>query len=301
MTVITKEVLQGLDENINVTWKKRFESAPKRDDWKLIADQVSSTGSKETYAWLGAVPGLREFKSERVPGALSSYQYEITNKKFESTLDVLREDIEDDKTGQLLRAINTLSTKAAQHYTKLVHQTFALGFSLPVFDGNTFFDSTHVLENGQDTGSNFLGAGKDITEESVDAMELMFAGQTDDRGDPLGYQGTHLLVGPANYAAANALVNVPTLANGASNPTYQRYEVVKLPYLGVTDKHWALADLEEGELPFILQIRTAITLVTKTDLNSDRAFDKDIFTWGTRARHNAGFGNHQLVIGAEAN
>jgi phage major head subunit gpT-like protein len=63
---------------------------------------------------------------------------------------------------------------------------------------------------------------------------------------------------------------------------------------------WALADLNEGLLPFVMQIRTAITLVAKTDLNSDRAFDKDIFTWGTRARHNAGYGNHQLIVGAVA-
>jgi phage major head subunit gpT-like protein len=76
---------------------------------------------------------------------------------------------------------------------------------------------------------------------------------------------------------------------------------VKLPYLGVAEKRWALADLEEGALPFILQIRTAITLVAKTDFKSDRPFDKDIFTWETRARHNAGFGNHQLAVVAVAN
>jgi phage major head subunit gpT-like protein len=300
MTVITKEVLQGLDNNINVTWKKRFESAPKRDDWKQIADQVNSTNSSEKYAWLGAVPGLREFKSERIPGTLSSFGYEITNKKFESTLDVDRDTIEDDHTGQILRAVNALSTKAAQAYTKLVTAAFQLAFTTPVFDGNNFFDTTHVV-NGQSTGSNYLGTAKDITGANTDAMELLLAGQSDDKGDPLGYQGTHLLVGPYNYAAANALVGVPTLASGASNPYYQRYQIVKLPYLGVSEKRWALADLEEGELPFILQIRTAITLVAKTDLNSDRAFDKDIFTWGTRARHNAGFGNHQLAVGAVAN
>lgn len=51
-------------------------------------------------------------------------------------------------------------------------------------------------------------------------------------------------------------------------------------------------------MPFVLQIRVAISLIAKTDINSDRAFDKDIFTWGTRARHNAGYGNHQLIVGA---
>ncbi|VXC39030.1 Mu-like prophage major head subunit gpT family protein [Plantibacter sp. T3] len=48
------------------------------------------------------------------------------------------------------------------------------------------------------------------------------------------------------------------------------------------------------------RIRVAIKLLAKTDINSDRAFDKDIFSWGTRARHNVGYGNHQLIVGAIA-
>lgn len=76
--------------------------------------------------------------------------------------------------------------------------------------------------------------------------------------------------------------------------------MIVLPHLGASNKKWALADLSEGLMPFVMQIRVAITLVSKTDLNSDRAFDKDIFTWGMRARHNAGYGNHQLIVGAIA-
>jgi phage major head subunit gpT-like protein len=299
MTVITKEFLQGLNTNINISWQKRFDSAPNADLWKQIAMPVNSKNASERYAWLGAVPGLREFKSERIPGSLSVFNYEITNKKFESTLDVDRDALEDDQTNQIMLAVNALSTKAAQAYTKLITAAFKAGFSTPIFDGNNFIDTTHVV-NGVSTGSNYLGTAKDLTGANTDAAELLFASQTDDKGDPLGYGGTHLLVGPYNYAAANALVNVPTLAGGAANPYYQRYQIVKLPYLSVTDKMWALADLNEGLLPFVMQIRTAITLVAKTDLNSDRAFDKDIFTWGTRARHNAGYGNHQLIVGAVA-
>lgn len=300
MTVITKELLGALNTAINVTWQERFKNAPNADLWKQIAMPVNSKNLSEQYAWLGAVPGLREFKSERIPGTLSRFNYAITNKKFESTLDVDRDAIEDDRTGQIMLAVNALSTKAAQAYTKLVTAAFKAGFSTPIFDGQNFFDTTHSV-NGQSTGANYLGTGKDITATNVDAAELMFAGQTDDKGDPLGYSGTHLLVGPYNYAAANLLVNTQVLANGATNPYFKRYEIVKLPYLSATDKQWAIADLNEGLLPFVMQIRTPITLVAKTDLNSDRAFDKDIFTWGTRARHNAGYGNHQLIVGAVAN
>lgn len=292
--IITKEVLQGLETNINVTWQKRFKAAKWADLWKQIAMQVNSKNASEKYAWLGAVPGLREFKDERRPGSLTGYSYEISNLKFESTLDVDRDHIEDDRTGEIMLAVNTLATKAAQHYTRLVCDVFKLGFSTAIFDGQNFFSASHAL------GSNYNGTGKDLNGTNADAAELLLAGQVDDKGEPLGYRGTHLIYGPYNRAAAHALVNVPTLTGGAANPYYKRYELVELPYLALTDKQWAVADLSQGLMPFILQIRTAITLVSKTDLNSDRAFDKDVFTWGTRARHNAGFGNHQLIVGQVA-
>lgn len=294
MGVITREVLQGLETNINVTWQKRFKDAQNAEIWKQIAMPINSKNASEKYAFLGSVPSLREFKDERVPGTLSGFSYAIDNKKWESTLNVDRDLIEDDRTGEIMMAVMSLATKAAQHYTKLTCATFKLGFSTAIYDGANFFSASHTL------GSNYLGTSKDLNGTNADAAELLLAGQVDDKGDALGYRGTHLIVGPYNRAAANALVNVPTLTGGAANPYYKRYEIVELPYLAVTDKQWAIADLSEGLLPFIMQIRVPINLVSKNDLNSDLAYDKDIFSWGTRARHNAGFGNHQLIVGAVA-
>lgn len=290
--VVTREVLQGLETNIAVTWQKRYKAAANADLWKQIAMPITSKNASEKYAWLGAVPNLREFKDERKPGQLVGYNYEITNKKFESTLEVDRDHIEDDRTGEIMMAVMSLATKAGQHYTRLMCETFKLGFTTPIYDGQNFFSVNHPF------GSNVLTGTNDVTGTTVDAAELLLAGQKDDTGEPLGYRGTHLIVGPYNYSRANALVNNQYLAGGASNLYYKRYEIILLPYLSVTDKQWAVTDLSQGLLPFILQIRVPISLVSKTDLTSDRAFDKDIFTWGTRARHNAGFGNHQLIVGA---
>lgn len=294
MSVITRELLEALDTNIRVTWQKRFEGAPNAELYKKIAMPINSKSLSEKYSFLGTVPGLREFKSERIPGTLSGFNYEITNKKWESTLDVDRDVIEDDNTGQIMLAVTGLATKAAKHYTILTAKAFELAASTAIYDGQNFFDADHT------TGSNYLGTAKSLDATNVAAAELLLNKQTDDRGEYLGYQGTAIICGPELAAAAHKLVNSKTIADGGiavDNPNYQRYEVIVLPHLG-TNKTWAVADLSEGLLPFIVQIRVAITLVAKTDLNSDRAFDKDIFTWGTRARHNVGYGNHQLIVGA---
>lgn len=295
MSVITKELLSALNTNINVTFQDRYKNAPNNDLWKKIAMPVNSKTTSEKYAFLGNVPGLREFKSERVPGTLSQFNYEITNKKFESTLDVDRDAIEDDQTGQIMLAVNSLATKAGKHYTKLITSAFDLGFTTPIWDGENFFDADHA------GGGNYLGTGVNLTGANLDLAEDKLAAMTDDQGEVLGYQGTHLIVGPAYRSTAEKLMNSSLINDGGvavDNPYKGRYEVVVLPWLGASSKKWAVADLNEGLMPFILQIRVAITLVSKTDLNSDRAFDKDIFTWGTRARHNAGYGNHQLIVGA---
>lgn len=106
---------------------------------------VNSTGNSEKYAWLGTVPGLREFKSERIPGTHSSFNYEISNKKWESTLDVDRDAIEDDNTGQIMMAVTGLATKAARHYSTLTAAAFAAAFSTPIYDGENFFDIDHEV------------------------------------------------------------------------------------------------------------------------------------------------------------
>lgn len=297
MTVITNDLLKALDTNIRTTFQKRFKDAPTADLWKEIAMPVQSEGASEKYTFLGAVPGLREFKSERIPGTLSGYGYEIDNKKWESTLDVDRDVIEDDRTGQIMIAITSLATKAGKHYTKLTAEAFKLAFSTPIFDGQNFFDTDHEF------GSNYLGTGKDLNAENIEAAETLLASQTDDKGELLAYQGTAIIVGPALRSAAKKLVNSKQIVEGGAaidNPYYKAYKVIVLPHLGPTYKGWALADLSEGILPFILQIRIAIKMIAKNDLNSDRAFDKDIFTWGTRARHNVGYGDHQLIVGAIA-
>lgn len=297
MSVITKELLQGLDTNIQVTFQKRYKETPDADLWKKIANQVSSQNESEKYAWLGAVPGLREFKSERIPGTLSSFNYEITNKKWESTLDVDRDAIEDDRTGQIMLAVNSLASKAATHYSRLIATAFDQADSTVIYDGQNFFDADHT------GGSNYLGTSKDLTVANLDAAELLLAAQKDDRGDLLGYSGDTLIVGPGLRATAERLVGREYINEGGvalSNPYYKRYDIVVLPYLPTSNKKWAIADTRQGVLPFVMQIRVAISLVSKNDLNSDRAFDKDIFTWGTRARHNAGYGNHQTIVGAQA-
>jgi phage major head subunit gpT-like protein len=67
---------------------------PARGPWRL-----PSTGSDETYGWLGQFPQLRDWIGPRHVRNLKAHKFTIANRKFESTVAIQRDNISDDKLG----------------------------------------------------------------------------------------------------------------------------------------------------------------------------------------------------------
>ena len=64
-----------------------------------IATVVPSTTGSEEYAWLGQLPGLREWIGDRVVHAIGTHGYTIKNKSFELTVAIPKPKVEDDQYG----------------------------------------------------------------------------------------------------------------------------------------------------------------------------------------------------------
>lgn len=68
---------------------------------KAYADQIAMTvpsaSRDESYGWLGWFPALREWLGPRNVRNLVANGFTIQNRKFESTLDISRDDIADDR------------------------------------------------------------------------------------------------------------------------------------------------------------------------------------------------------------
>lgn len=69
-------------------------------DWTKVATMVPSAAKTEDYAWLSQWPKLREWIGDRQIKSLAASRYQIANKKFESSVGIPRDDIEDDKIGR---------------------------------------------------------------------------------------------------------------------------------------------------------------------------------------------------------
>ena len=95
--IVNQQNLHGLDVAYSTAFNKAFSGvAPK---YQKLATVVPSTTASTNYKWLGQIPKMKEWIGEREIQSLSGYDYTIKNKKFELTVSVPREDIEDDQYG----------------------------------------------------------------------------------------------------------------------------------------------------------------------------------------------------------
>ena len=113
--------------------------------WGRVATMVPSTTGTEDYGWLGQIPGMREWVGDRHIHNLKQHDYSIKNKKFELTVGVPREKVEDDQYGVYAPMMETLGQSANEHPDQLVFELLAAGFTTACYDGQYFFDTDHPV------------------------------------------------------------------------------------------------------------------------------------------------------------
>ena len=148
--LLNASALQGIHRSFKVLFQSAFEGAESRYD--LISMTVPSTKKENTYAWLGEFPGMKEWIDERVVHKLKGHGYTIRNRSFESTIEVDREDIEDDDIGIYTPMVQELGRAAKVHPDVLVFGLLKDGWTTPCYDGKAFFATDHV--QGDATVSN---------------------------------------------------------------------------------------------------------------------------------------------------
>lgn len=116
--------------------------------WEKIAMRVGSTARDETYGWIGQFPQMREWLTgEREVKQLEAFGYSITNRKFESTIGISREDFADDKLGIFKPMFAEMGHTARQHADTMIFPLLASGFTSMCYDGQNFFDPDHPSVN----------------------------------------------------------------------------------------------------------------------------------------------------------
>lgn len=156
--VITPDVLASLQRGFKTSFQKGFASQPAI--YTSLATVVMSTGSEETYGWLGDFPKLREWIGARHVKALSAKGYSIKNRKFEATVGVERDDIEDDRLGIYAPRFEMMGQSAAAHPDEILFELINQAFASTCYDGQNFFDTDHpVGKPGEEASISNMQAG----------------------------------------------------------------------------------------------------------------------------------------------
>ena len=117
--------------------------AAKDASYKRVATVVPSSTSEEEYGWLQDIPQIREWIGDRHINSLQESGYAIKNRKFELTIGVNGDDIDDDKVGIYGPRFQMMGDESARFPDRLVYELMKSGFTAKCYDGQPFFDANH--------------------------------------------------------------------------------------------------------------------------------------------------------------
>lgn len=111
--------------------------------YREVATIVPSSSAYNSYAWMGNLPSMREWLGDRQFKNLMAYKYAIENKDWELTIEVDRNDIEDDQIGLYKPLLQEMGRSVEMHPDELIFPLLAAGNSTLCYDGQFFFDTDH--------------------------------------------------------------------------------------------------------------------------------------------------------------
>lgn len=295
--LVNKAAIDAVFVNLKTTFHKAFESA--ESNWQKVAMLAPSTGRRNDYAWLSNFPKMQRWVGDKVVKRLAAHMYSIENLDWEATIEVLRNDIEDDNLGIYEPQARMAGWSAAQLPDELVFELVAGAFTGLCYDGQYFCDTDHLVAGASvsNKGTAALsGATLAAAQGSFGAARTAMRKFKDEDGRPLGVNPNLLLVPAALEDTARALVSVERLEDGKPNP-YKNAAEVEVSGRLTSDTAWFLLDTTKPIKPFIYQERKKPVLVEQTG-TEEAVFMRGAYLFGVEARGAAGYGLWQLCYGS---
>lgn len=282
--------------------KKSFNDALKRAQptYDQVATVIPSTTGANFYAWMEQFPQLRKWVGDKAVQRIERQDYTVPNEDYEATIVVKRNHIEDDQLGIYPSNAAGYGTTAANWPDKLIYDLINNGFKGKCFDGQPFFSESHPV--AKEKFSNLLKAPLSIESQALakagfgKAREMMWS-LRDSQGEPLSLNPNILLVGPALYDTAVALMTTDRLEDGKPNPYKNAAKVVMSQRIKSTTS-WFLLDTTQALKPFIFQMRKKPVFVSQVTPDSDSVFMRAEYLFGVEARGAAAYAFWQMAVGS---
>jgi phage major head subunit gpT-like protein len=239
--IINQENLANIYVGLSTVFNAAFQGTPV--PWyEQVAMTVPSTGRSLDYKFLLDFPGMREWLGDRVIKSLAGKNWVVENKDWEYTIDVFRNDVEDDQIGLYNPIVAALAQEARFHPNQLIAALIAAGAAGDCYDGKKFFATNHPV--GRTTGAN-LDAGAStawyLIDNSRPVKPFIFQSRKpvqltamDRETDSNVFMRRSYLYGvDARYAVAYGMWQLAYKSTQALTPTY--YAAARAAMMGLTN------------------------------------------------------------------
>lgn len=140
---INRSTLNELYQAFNMSFQRGLRSRQDQQAHLRIATEVPSTTARNVYPWLGQSPHMREWLDERRIKQLKAHKHAIENRRFEGTVEVERDAIEDDEFGVYGPLFEEMGVSAAEWPARTVFELLKQGETALGYDEVPFFSSSH--------------------------------------------------------------------------------------------------------------------------------------------------------------
>ena len=152
MADITLPFLLSFTDSVRTEFTTFLDTAPSA--YKPIAMEVNSTTAENVYPRLDQLPGLREWVGSRVVHGVTGGAFAIRNRTFEETLEVKRDDFDDDQYSLYTPVIQEMGQRAGELPDVLTFGLLKSGATMNCYDGTPYFGGGHM---GYDASGNPAG------------------------------------------------------------------------------------------------------------------------------------------------
>lgn len=292
--LVNKATIAAVFVSLNSIFNKAFQAVALQ--WQLTAMEVPSSAKSNTYTWLSNFPRMIKWFGDKTVKSLAAFGYTLINDDWEATVEVDRNDIEDDQLGIYGPQAQMAGFSAAKLPDEIVSDLKNNGFTNFCYDGQYFWDTDHQVAGASvsNKGTAALSCATQAAAlASYGAGRIAIMSFKDDDGRPLGLVPDILEVGPALESVGKVLLEADKLADNSPNPWKGTAKLLVNPLITSTTQ-WMLHVTTAPVKPFIYQVRKTPVFVEQTDPQSDNVFNRKKFKFGAEARAVGGYGFWQM-------
>jgi phage major head subunit gpT-like protein len=262
-------------------------------DWQGVTTIFDSTTEKESYNWLGSAPPMQEWKDKRKLNGLRDFDYTLTNKDWEATLEIERNAIKDNKLGHIPIRVRGLTRSYLKFLNEKIFSQLDGGTTFTAYDGTAFFYDTRTIGNSGTIDNILSGSYSESTSEVRSAISeavAQMASFCDDWGKKMNLVPDTIVCSPKMYMLIKEALKNDYNGQARTEAEFVK-RIISTPWIDADADDWYFLCTTEEVKPLIFQNRQNPEFNQVDNPSDSHVFLNKTFLYGIDARFEVGFGD----------